>query len=127
MKLRYIFTALAAALTLAVGCQESIEPHLDEVKVSSSYVAIPAQGGSDTITVNAVFDWTLSDVPEWLTVTPASGVAGETEVVFSAEATTSYQYCCALPQLQWRSAAHQRSSDDREGRTPHHSLRRCQQ
>lgn len=89
MKLRYIFTALAAALTLAVGCQESIEPHLDEVKVSSSYVAIPAQGGTDTITVNAVFDWTLSDVPEWLKVTPASGTAGETEVVFSAEAATS--------------------------------------
>lgn len=89
MKLKYIFAALTAALTLAVGCQESIEPHLDEVKVSSSYVAIPACGGSDTITVNAAFDWTLSDIPEWLTVTPASGVAGEIEVVFSAEATTS--------------------------------------
>lgn len=89
MKLKYIFTALVAALTLAVGCEDNIENYLDEVKVSSSYVAIPAEGGSQTITVNATDDWAFGDVPAWLTVTPISGVAGETEVTFRADAATS--------------------------------------
>ncbi len=89
MKLKYIFTALVAALTLAVGCEDNIESYLDEVKVSSSYVAIPAEGGSQTITVNAKDEWSFGDIPEWVTVTPTSGVAGETEVTFKAEATTS--------------------------------------
>ena len=51
MKLRNIFTILAAALAFAfVGCQEE-ERFLSEVKVSSSYVALPAEGGSKTIEV----------------------------------------------------------------------------
>ena len=91
MKLKYIFTALVAALTLAVGCEEDIERHLDEVRVSSSYVAIPAAGGSQTITVNAKSDWFFekSQIPAWLTVSPDSGVAGETIVSFKADAATS--------------------------------------
>lgn len=89
MKLKYIFTALVAALTLAVGCEDSIETYLDEVKVSSSYVAIPAEGGTKTIKVNAKAEWSFGDIPEWVTVTPTSGAAGETEVTFKAEAATS--------------------------------------
>lgn len=89
MKLKYIFTALVAALTLAVGCEDNIENYLDEVKVSSSYVAIPAEGGSKTITVNATDEWAFGDIPAWLTVTPTYGVAGETEVTFKADAATS--------------------------------------
>lgn len=89
MKLKYIFTALVAALTLAVGCEDDIETYLDEVRVSSSYVAIPAAGGSQTITVNAKSDWSFGDIPEWVKVSPTTGVAGETEVTFKAEATTA--------------------------------------
>lgn len=89
MKLKYIFTALVAALTLAVGCEDDIETYLDEVRVSSSYVAISAAGGSQTITVNAKSDWSFGDIPEWVKVSPTTGVAGETEVTFKAEATTA--------------------------------------
>lgn len=89
MKLKYIFTALVAALTLAVGCEDDLERYLDEVQVSSSYVAIPAAGGSQTITVNATGDWSFGEIPAWLTVSPTSGVAGETTVSFKAEAATS--------------------------------------
>ena len=89
MKLKYIFTALVAALTLAVGCEDDLERYLDEVQVSSSYVAIPAAGGSQTITVNAKSEWSFGDIPEWVKVTPTSGAAGETLVTFKAEAATS--------------------------------------
>ncbi len=89
MKLRYIITTLVAALALATGCQESLERHLAEVQVSSSYVAIPAAGGSKTITVTATADWVINDIPEWLTVAPTSGASGETEVTFTSAAATS--------------------------------------
>ena len=88
MKLRNIFTILAAALAFAfVGCQEE-ERFLSEVKVSSSYVALPAEGGSQTIEVKAVGEWNFTGVPEWLTVSPASG-SGDATVTFTAAATKS--------------------------------------
>lgn len=89
MKLRNIFTALAAVLAFTfVGCQEE-ERFLDEVKVSQSYIAIPAEGGQVEVTVTAAADWEITDIPEWLTVSPATGAAGETVVKFSAEASTA--------------------------------------
>ncbi len=89
MKLKYIITTLLATAVLATSCQEDIERHLSEVQVSSSYVAIPAEGGSKTITVTATAEWNIENVPSWLTVSPVSGVAGETEVSFKADAATS--------------------------------------
>ena len=90
MKLRNIFTALAAAALVFVGCQQE-EKFLDEVQVSQSMVAIDINGGSAEITVNAADAWEFAGVPEWLTVSPVSGAAGETKVTFSAEAAESNQ------------------------------------
>ena len=89
MKLRNIFTILAAALAFAfVGCQEE-ERFLSEVKVSSSYVALPADGSQPaTIEVTAVGAWEFTGIPEWLTVSPVSG-SGNATVTFSAAATKS--------------------------------------
>ena len=86
MKLRNIFTALAAAALAFVGCQEE-ERFLDEVQVSQSVVAIPVEGGQVEVTVTANDAWEIAGAPEWLTATPASGEAGEFVVTFSAEAT----------------------------------------
>ena len=84
MKLRNIFTMLAAALAFAfVGCQEE-ERFLEEVQVSKSFVAIPVTGGSVEVTVDAAADWAIAGVPEWLTVSPATGGAGQTVVTFTA-------------------------------------------
>ena len=97
MKLRHIFTMLMTAVALTfVGCQEP-ERFLDEVKVSQSYIAIPAAGGDVTITVDAVAEWSVVAIdkktfkeiamPEWLTISPLSGPKGKTEVTFSAGET----------------------------------------
>ena len=86
MKLRNIFTALAAAAIAFVGCQVE-ERFLDEVQVSQSVVAIPVEGGQVEVTVTANDAWEIAGAPEWLTATPASGEAGEFVVTFSAEAT----------------------------------------
>lgn len=89
MKLRNIFTALIASMALMfVGCQEE-ERFLDEVKVSQSYVTIPAEGGQVEITVNTIDNWEITGIPEWLTVSPTTGTAGESKVTFSAGEATA--------------------------------------
>ena len=87
MKLRNIFTALAAAAIAFVGCQVE-ERFLDEVQVSQSIVAISVDGGQVEVTVTANDAWEVVGAPEWLAVSPAAGEAGTHTVVFSAEATT---------------------------------------
>lgn len=88
MKIKNILVSLVAILALAAGCNQ-IEPdhYLKEVKVSSSYVAINMDGGSTTITVDATEGWSIPTTPEWLTISPASGGAGTTNVTFSAAKT----------------------------------------
>lgn len=87
MKLRYYIGALAALLVLTTSCEEdNIATQLDEVQVSTSYVALAAGGSTVTVNVTATDAWTITNVPDWLTVTPSSGAAGETAVKFIAEA-----------------------------------------
>ena len=77
-----------AALMMFVSCSDDFEPtYLGEVQLSSSYVAIPEDGGSTAVTVTATDNWTIDaeKIPAWLTVAPASGGAGETTITFSAE------------------------------------------
>lgn len=88
MKFSKIFTVLAAAAALFVGCVQEMPGDLAELQVSSSFVAIPAAGGSATITVKSNEAWSFNALPEkvaaWLTVSPMSGSAGETTVNFTA-------------------------------------------
>ena len=89
MKLNRLFLTLAAIAATAVSCVKDELAQLDEVQVSQSYIALPTEGGSIDVTVTATDSWEITNIPEWLTVAPASGVAGKTVVTFSAEATSA--------------------------------------
>lgn len=97
MKFKALFAALVAGAALVTSCEQPFEPtYLDAIKVSSSYVAIPEEGGSVEITLNATGDWNITGVGtgdkeiDWVTVKPMSGQAGEDIVLtFSAEANDS--------------------------------------
>ena len=92
MKLKYIFASIVATLALAVSCTKEADQHyLKEIKVSTSYVSLATTEATNStaITVTATDSWTISvpeDAAKWLTVTPTSGSAGETQVTFSAAA-----------------------------------------
>ena len=89
MKLKYIFASIVATLALAVSCQKEADHYLQEVQVSSSYVALSTGVGANTsITVTATESWSIAvpNTADWLTVSPTSGGAGETNVTFSASA-----------------------------------------
>ena len=87
MKLRYFipfFLAVVAAVFTA--CSDDNDPtYFDEIRVSQSYVSLNTNGGSTSIDIKANGSWTVSDVPEWLTVSPASGTGNGT-ITFSADA-----------------------------------------
>ena len=115
MKLRYIFASLIALLGVAVACEKEADTYLSGIKVSTSYFSLPAEGGSVTLTLNAKDSWQFEKIfkiaskdaegnvikdaegkdvmvdavaPDWLTIDPASGDAGEITVTFTATAAT---------------------------------------
>ena len=98
MKLKYGIIALVAAALAFVGCTPESDHFLSQIKVSTSYISLPAEGGQATLTLTAVDEWTFVKVykvndeeviaPEWLTVAPQAGAAGDATVTFSAEAAT---------------------------------------
>ena len=95
------------ASTTFTSCSDDNDPtYLDEVRVSSSYVAIPQTGGSTNITVTASGAWELvqqiwiagkdtlnAAAPKWLTVSTTSGGAGQSTITFSAESTLDGRTC----------------------------------
>ena len=88
MKLRYLFSIILSALFFA-GCADISTDSWDNIKLSQTYVSIPAGGGSTNVTINATEDWAFvvgEDWPAWLTVDKLTGAAGESTVSFSAEA-----------------------------------------
>ena len=88
MKLRYFISFFALVALLSSCSDDDAMTLLDEIQVSSSYVGIDEAGGSTTITLKAAEAWSFDEeeFPEWLTVSPKAGGAGETTVTFSAPA-----------------------------------------
>ena len=92
MKLRYFLTSIFACLALAIGCTQEELPALSEIQVTPSYFTFGVDGGSKDLTVVAADAWTITDVPEWLNVSPAKGEATGAEgvkVTLTAAATTA--------------------------------------
>lgn len=94
MKLKYFLPAFIAAIAMLFSCSdEDSITQLSEIQVSSSYIAIPVAGGSNSFTIKTQSDWTLEKVTtkkdsvKWLTVSATSGSTGETTVNLSAGST----------------------------------------
>ncbi len=89
MKLRYLFGAFLATV-FAVSC-EMVDPLVGdhaEINVDKSIVAIPMTGGSASVTADILDSWKIQSVPEWLTVNPNEGEAGENiKIDFTAGGT----------------------------------------
>lgn len=87
MKLKYIIASLLAGVTLFTACEKEADHYLSDIKVDKSYVGFSKEGGSQTIKLTAAASWTIEiseDDEEWLLATPASGAAGNFDVVLTA-------------------------------------------
>ena len=94
MKLRYLFASLAAAVTMFIGCvPEEPVSKLAGLEVDNDYVSIAAEAGSSAVikvTGDEAWTATIPDTKvDWLTITPASGAAGQEVSVTLAAASAS--------------------------------------
>lgn len=90
MKLKNLFFALLSIVLMAACADDdNTLGNLNNIVLDKTYVTIPESGGSVTVNVNTKADWQLSELPEWLTANVTSGSAGDTQLVLSAEATTT--------------------------------------
>ena len=86
MKLRYFIPIVVALVAMFTGCSEDNDPiYLDNVRLSSSFVSLHTDGTPTEVNIKANADWSIDakTVPEWLTISPMSGGAGETKLVFT--------------------------------------------
>lgn len=106
MKLKYFIPSLVAVVAaLFTSCAKDNDPsYLEGIRVSQSYVSLNTAGGSTEIELTANGNWEFEKIfevkekegdkevvkhyatPTWLKVNQESGAAGETKLVFSAEA-----------------------------------------
>ena len=70
---RIVFGLFAAAAVLA-GCEpKEVDYGVAKIEVSTSTLSFEASSSSQTLQVTATRDWTVSGVPDWVAVDPASG------------------------------------------------------
>lgn len=94
MKIKYIIPAfIAVVAAMFTGCSENNDPtYLGEIRVSQSYVSLPADGGTSSVSVTATGSWNVKtdlSYSKWLTINPAQGGAGTTTITFSAHAASA--------------------------------------
>lgn len=91
MKRAYFLISILACLMMG-ACEESVNiKTMAELAVSNTYVSIDKDGGSASINLTATDAWAfnVAQIPSWLTISPASGSAGDYTIQFSAEGTTA--------------------------------------
>jgi len=87
MKMKYFFPLIIAVIALITACSsEDDATYLGAIRVSQSYVPLPADGGSVEIDLTAAAEWNVTEKPQWLTVAPESGKAGETAIRLTVDA-----------------------------------------
>ena len=84
-----ILTVLAGAFALLTSCtpEEPLINTLDGIELGSTYITIARGAASASTTMTIDQAWT-STVPEWLTLEPGSGAAGNYTLNFIAKADT---------------------------------------
>ena len=85
-----ILTTAAVAALMAAGCQEKPEGGDGSVSLhSEAEMTLPAAETDTVISFTATADWTAAvEDGEWLSVSPASGEAGEISATLSAAANS---------------------------------------
>ncbi|MCR5019045.1 MAG: BACON domain-containing protein [Bacteroidales bacterium] len=91
MRIKHLILFLAAAALFVPSCkkEEPVEPQI--TVTTQSVPDISDEGGSFTVSFSSSLDWTATKDANWLSVNPASGVAGENcTITVTAQPNTGY-------------------------------------
>ena len=75
MKRIHLFFAAAAAVLAFAACEPEETVGVPDIQVTPSSVSFQSGASSQTVTLTASRDWTVSGAPDWLAFDPSSGKA----------------------------------------------------
>ena len=92
MKLNHLFFAAAAAVLAFAACEPQEKIDVPDLQVTPSSISFDAGASSQTVTLTATRDWTVSGAPEWLAFDPSGGKASDASqtVTITAMANSGY-------------------------------------
>ncbi len=92
MKLnKLIITLLSFVAMLSACAPENLDRYYDEVKAEPSYIVLDNMGDTTEVLLTTTDNWTITNIPEWLKVEPASGSAAPDGVVVTLSALKAYE------------------------------------
>ena len=82
MKKNFLYWALCTIIlgAFVCSCDESED---DYVELSQKKITFNEEGGSETVTLKANAEWTITEKPDWCTVTPVNATRS-TDIILSA-------------------------------------------
>ena len=92
MKRNHLFFAAAAAILAFAACEPEETVGVPDIQVTPSSVSFQNGASSQTVTLTASRDWTVSGAPDWLAFDPSSGKASSSSqtVTITAMANPGY-------------------------------------
>lgn len=75
MKLRNLFLGVCSAVVLFAACEQKEDLGSPSISLSEEELTFDADGGEQSLTLEATRDWTVNNVPEWVAVSPEEGAA----------------------------------------------------
>ncbi|MBR1538713.1 MAG: hypothetical protein IJ636_04320 [Bacteroidales bacterium] len=82
---KYLVIAFAA---LILACLPSCHREDPELDLDTAAIAVPAQGGSATVSFNCNYKWTASSSAPWIKLSATSGEKGSNAITVTVEANT---------------------------------------
>ena len=85
-------TISAGGLTKPIKVTQEAAKKVVSLAVSTSSLSIPGQGGTASFTVTCNDNWTITDIPEWLTFSQTSGTENASAVTVNVTVKQNFFY-----------------------------------
>lgn len=85
-------TISAGGLTKEININQEAAKKVISLNVSSDRIQVPGQGGTVSFTVTCNDNWTISDIPDWLTFSKTSGTESSSAITVNIIAKQNFFY-----------------------------------
>lgn len=85
-------TISAGGLAKIIRVTQEAAEKVISLSVSADCISIPGQGGTSSFTVTCNDNWTIADIPDWLTLSKTSGVESSSAVTVDVTVKQNFVY-----------------------------------